>query len=157
MRWNKACNFRFAGKLNNTKNPNKTGNGMTERQQLIAYKQAVQAANNKSKQMLGIKTLGIVGLNENNEYFFFCGIWCRIKLLDLRLAVPSLWMHDGNTRGFLLAETDLSRMLEAGSDSRQEPMEPNPSGNQPPRAWGQPLPMPSLTPPAAGSMKILQT
>ena len=88
MRWNKACNFRFAGKLNNTKNPN--------------------------------KTLGIVGLNENNEYFFFCGIWCRIKLLDLRLAVPSLWMHDGNTRGFLLAETDLSRMLEAGSDSRDE-------------------------------------
>ena len=120
MRWNKACNFRFAGKLNNTKNPNKTGNGMTERQQLIAYKQAVQAANNKLKQILGIKTLGIVGLKENNEYFFFCGIWCRIKLLDLRLAVPSLWMHDGNTRGFLLAETDLSRMLEAGSDSRDE-------------------------------------
>lgn len=120
MRWNKDCNFRFAGKLNNTKNPNKTGNGMTERQQLIAYKQAVQAANNKLKQILGIKTLGIVGLNENNEYFFFCGIWCRIKLLDLRLAVPSLWMHDGNTRGFLLAETDLSRMLEAGSDSRDE-------------------------------------
>ena len=120
MRWNKACNFRFAGKLNNTKNPNKTGNGMTERQQLIAYKQVVQAANNKLNQMLGIKTLGIVGLNENNEYFFFCGIWCRIKLLDLRLAVPSLWMHDGNTRGFLLAETDLSRMLETGSDSRDE-------------------------------------
>ena len=120
MRWNKACNFRFAGKLNNTKNPNKTGNGMTERQQLIAYKQAVQAANNKSKQMLGIKTLGIVGLNENNEYFFFCGIWCRIKLLDLRLAIPSLWLHNGNTKGFLLAETDLSRMLEAGSDSRDE-------------------------------------
>ena len=120
MRWNKACNFRFAGKLNNTKNPNKTGNGMTERQQLIAYKQAVQAANNKLNQMHGIKTLGIVGLNENNEYFFFCGIWCRIKLLDLRLAVPSLWMHDGNTRGFLLAETDLSRMLETGSDSRDE-------------------------------------
>ena len=120
MRWNKACNFRFAGKLNNTKNPNKTGNGMTERQQLIAYKQVVQAANNKLNQMLGIKTLGIVELKENNEYFFFCGIWCRIKLLDLRLAVPSLWMHDGNTRGFLLAETDLSRMLETGSDSRDE-------------------------------------
>lgn len=120
MRWNKACNFRFAGKLNNTKNPNKTGNGMTERQQLIAYKQAVQAANNKLKQILGIKTLGIVGLNENNEYFFFCGIWCRIKLLDLRLAIPSLWLHNGNTKGFLLAETDLNRMLEAGSDSRDE-------------------------------------
>ena len=29
-------------------------------------------------------------------------------------------MHDGNTRGFLLAETDLSRMLEASSDSRDE-------------------------------------
>lgn len=120
MRWNKACNFRFAGKLNNTKNPNKTGNGMTERQQLIAYKQAVQAANKKLKQMLGIKTLGIVGLKENNEYFFFCGIWCRIKLLDLRPAIPSLWLHNGNTKGFLLAETDSSRMLEAGFDSRYE-------------------------------------
>lgn len=93
---------------------------MTERQQLIAYKQAVQAANNKLNQMLGIKTLGIVGLKENNEYFFFCGIWCRIKLLDLRLAIPSLWLHNGNTKGFLLAETDSSRMLEAGFDSRDE-------------------------------------
>lgn len=67
-----TAKFRFAGKLNNTKNQNKTGNGMTERQQLIAYKQAVQAANNKLKQMIGIKTLGIVGLNENprlNEMF----------------------------------------------------------------------------------------
>lgn len=139
---------------------------MTERQKLIAYKQAVQAAKNKLKQMPGIEALSIIGLNENprlnemfsaysstygndvepysrlsfyspvemvyfwiaetmglkehNEYFFFCGLWCRIKLLDLRLAVPSLWMHDGNTRGFLLAETDLSRMLETGSDSRDE-------------------------------------
>lgn len=139
---------------------------MTERQKLIAYKQAVQAAKDKLKQMPGIEALSIIGLNENprlnemfsaysstygndvepysrlsfyspvemvyswiaetmglkehNEYFFFCGLWCRIKLLDLRLAVPSLWMHDGNTRGFLLAETDLSRMLETGSDSRDE-------------------------------------
>lgn len=139
---------------------------MTERQKLIAYKQAVQAAKNKLKQMPGIEALSIIGLNENprlnemfsaytstygndvepysrlscslpvemvyswiaetmglkenNEYFFFCGIWCRIKLLDLRLTVPSLWMHDGNTKGFLLAETNLSRMLEASSDSRDE-------------------------------------
>jgi len=139
---------------------------MTERQKLIAYKQALQAAKNKLKQMPGIEALSIIGLNENprlnemfsaysstygndvepysrlsfyspvemvyswiaetmglkehNEYFFFCGLWCRIKLLDLRLAVPSLWMHDGNTRGFLLAETDLNRMLETGSDSRDE-------------------------------------
>lgn len=139
---------------------------MTERQQLIAYKQAVQAAKSKIKQMPGIEALSSIGLNENprlnemfsayastygndvepysrlsfyspvemvyswiaetmglkehKEYFFFCGLWCRIKLLDLRLAVPSLWMHDGNTRGFLLAETDLSRMLESGSDFRDE-------------------------------------
>ena len=139
---------------------------MTERQKLIAYKQTVQAAKNKLKQMSGISILEILeqnenpGLNEmfsaytttfgndiepysklsypspaetfyswligtmelkeNNEYYFYCGIWCRIKLLDLRLAVPSLLMHDGNTRGFLLAETDLSRMLETGSDSRDE-------------------------------------
>ena len=32
----------------------------------------------------------------------------------------SLWLHNGNTKGFLLAETDSSRMLEAGFDSRDE-------------------------------------
>ena len=64
--------------------------------------------------------IGTMDLKENDEYYFYCGIWCRIKLLDLRLAIPSLWLHNGNTKGFLLAETDLSRMLEAGSDSRDE-------------------------------------
>ena len=139
---------------------------MTECQKLIAYKQTVQAAKNKLKQMSGISILEILeqnenpGLNEmfsaytttfgndiepysklsypspaetfyswligtmelkeNDEYYFYCGIWCRIKLLDLRLAIPSLWLHNGNTKGFLLAETDSSRMLEAGFDSRDE-------------------------------------
>ena len=40
--------------------------------------------------------------------------------MDLRLAIPSLWLHNGNTKGFLLAETDSSRMLEAGFDSHDE-------------------------------------
>lgn len=45
---------------------------MTERQKLITYKQAVQAAKNKLKQMPGIEALSIIGLNENprlNEMF----------------------------------------------------------------------------------------
>ena len=111
---------------------------MTERQKLIAYKQTVQAAKNKLKQMSGISILeileqnenpglnemfsaytttfgndiepysklsyqspaetvyswliGTMDLKENDEYYFYCGIWCRIKLLDLRLAIPSLWL-----------------------------------------------------------------
>lgn len=38
---------------------------MTECQKLIAYKQAVQAAKSKLKQMPGIEALGLVGLNGN--------------------------------------------------------------------------------------------
>lgn len=38
---------------------------MTARQKLIAYKQAIQMAKNKLKQMPGIEALGLVGLNEN--------------------------------------------------------------------------------------------
>lgn len=61
-----------------------------------------------------------MGLKEQNEYFFWCGVWSRIKLLDLLLAVPALWRQDEHTRGFLLAETDFSRMLEVSADSRDE-------------------------------------
>lgn len=142
------------------------GDRMTERQKLIEYKQAIQSAKIKLKQMDGIDVLEIfgpnepdwlnelfraysttygcdvkpcsklpcsssaeavyswtidtMGLRENKEYFFFCGVWSRIKLLDLRLAVPSLWRHGENTRGFLLADAELSRFLEAGADSRDE-------------------------------------
>ena len=38
---------------------------MTERQKLIAYKQTVQAAKNKLKQMSGISILEILEQNEN--------------------------------------------------------------------------------------------
>ena len=45
---------------------------MTERQKLIAYKQTVQAAKNKLKQMIGISILELLEQNENpglNEMF----------------------------------------------------------------------------------------
>lgn len=45
---------------------------MTERQKLIAYKQTVQAAKNKLKQMSGISILELLEHNENpglNEMF----------------------------------------------------------------------------------------
>ena len=59
-------------------------------------------------------------LKEHGEYFLFCGLWSKIKILDLKSALPSLWRIDKNTVGFLLVETDLSRILECGLDSRDE-------------------------------------
>lgn len=61
-----------------------------------------------------------IELKEQGEYFLLCGLWSKIKILDLQCAVPSLWHHNKNTKGFLLAETDLSRIMECGSDSRDE-------------------------------------
>lgn len=60
-----------------------------------------------------------MGLKET-EYFLLCGLWCRIKILDLKRAVSSLWKAKENVVGFLLAETDLSRIVECGCDSRDE-------------------------------------
>ncbi len=57
---------------------------------------------------------------KETEYFFLCGLWCRIKVLDLKCAVASLWHKEKNVVGFLLAETDLSRIVECCSDSRDE-------------------------------------
>ena len=59
-------------------------------------------------------------LREKGEYYLFCGLWSKIKILDLKSAVSSLWRIDEDTVGFLLAETDLSRILECGLDSRDE-------------------------------------
>lgn len=59
-------------------------------------------------------------LKEHGEYFYCCGLWSRIKILDLKRAVASLWRSEKNTAGFLLAETDLSRIMECGLDSRDE-------------------------------------
>lgn len=59
-------------------------------------------------------------LKEQGEYYYYCGLWSKIKLLDLKCAVASLWRSEKNVSGFLLAETDLSRMMECGLDSRDE-------------------------------------
>ena len=59
-------------------------------------------------------------LKEQGEYFLLCGLWSKIKILDLKSSVSSLWRHNKNSRGFLLAEIDLSRIMECGSDSRDE-------------------------------------
>ncbi len=139
---------------------------MTERQNLIAHKIAVQSAKNTLKQISGICVLEIyeenenhdlnelysaytvtygynekpysklpynsseekisswlidtMGLKEQREYFLFCGLWSRVKILDIKQAVSALWRHNKNCTGFLLAEIDLSRILECGSDSRDE-------------------------------------
>lgn len=60
--------------------------------------------------------IAVMELKEDAEYFFRCGLWARIRIQDLRPAVQSLW--HGNS--FLLAEANLSRILEAGFDSRDE-------------------------------------
>ena len=61
-----------------------------------------------------------MGLQEGQEYFYLCGggFWAHIRLTDVTLAVPSLLGEC--VEGFLLAEVDLSRMLEVGFDSRDE-------------------------------------
>ena len=61
-----------------------------------------------------------MGLQKGQEYFYLCGggFWAHIRLTDLTLAVPSLLGEC--VEGFLLAEVDLSRMLEVGFDSRDE-------------------------------------
>ncbi len=59
-------------------------------------------------------------LKEQREYYYYCGLWSKIKLLDLKCAVAALWRSEKNVSGFLLAETDLSRVMECGLDSRDE-------------------------------------
>lgn len=61
--------------------------------------------------------IAAMGLREGNEYFFRCGLWARIRIRDLLPAVESLW---GDYNNFLLAETDFTRVMEAGFDSRNE-------------------------------------
>ncbi len=61
-----------------------------------------------------------MGLKEGREYFCYCGVWARIKIFSLQSAVQSLCNFGGGVIGFLLAETDLSRILELSSDSRDE-------------------------------------
>lgn len=58
----------------------------------------------------------VMGLKEGAEYFFRCGLWVHIRIQNLQLAVQSLWYG----KNFLLAEKNLSRILEVGFDSRDE-------------------------------------
>lgn len=76
-----------------------THKNMTERQKLIAQK---------------------LELREQGEYYYYCGLWSKIKLLDLKCAVAALWRVQENVSGFLIAETDLSRIMECGLHSRDE-------------------------------------
>lgn len=58
-------------------------------------------------------------IQEQKEYFLLYGIWVKIRIWDLSLAAESLWALNKHT-GFLLAESDYSRILEVGADSRDE-------------------------------------
>lgn len=61
--------------------------------------------------------IAVMGLKERAEYFFNCGgLWVQIRIQNIQLAVQSLWYENN----FLLAETNLSRILEVGFDSRDE-------------------------------------
>jgi len=75
---------------------------------------------NSSEEKINSWIIDAMDLKEQREYFLLCGLWSRIKILDLKHAVSSLWRHNKNCAGFLLAEIDLSRILECGSDSRDE-------------------------------------
>ncbi len=58
-------------------------------------------------------------IQEQKEYFLLYGIWVKIRIWDRSLAAESLWALNKHT-GFLLAESDYSRILEVGADSRDE-------------------------------------
>lgn len=73
-----------------------------------------------SKEKIYSWIIDTMELKEQREYYYFCGLWSKIKLLDLKCAVAALWRSEKNVSGFLLAETDLSRIMECGLDSRDE-------------------------------------
>lgn len=56
-------------------------------------------------------------ITEDKTYFLYHGVWIKIHILDAVPAVKSLWALSS---GFLLAEADHSRILEVGTDSRDE-------------------------------------
>ena len=58
-----------------------------------------------------------MNLKEHREYYYFCGLWSKIEMVDLVCAVSFLWRED---HGFLLVDIDFSRILECGLDSRDE-------------------------------------
>lgn len=60
-----------------------------------------------------------MGLKENTEYFFRCnGVWVKIKFSDLYSGIKSLWKHQGI--GFMLANSNATRIMEVSFDSRDE-------------------------------------
>lgn len=58
-------------------------------------------------------------ITEQKEYFLHNGVWVKIRILDASLAVESLWKQNKQS-GFLLVESDYSRILEVCADSRDE-------------------------------------
>ena len=73
-----------------------------------------------SKEKIYSWIIDTMELKEQGEYYYYCGLWSKIKLLDLKCAVAALWQSQENVSGFLIAETDLSRIMECGLDSRDE-------------------------------------
>ncbi|OUP08173.1 hypothetical protein B5F35_13600 [Anaeromassilibacillus sp. An200] len=75
-----------------------------------------------SKTQLCFWVIDTMGLREGQEYFYYCGsgIWAKIRISDLQVAAQSLCHLGGGIIGFLLAEVELSRMLELSFDSRDE-------------------------------------
>lgn len=73
-----------------------------------------------SKEKICSWIIDAMELKEQGEYYYYCGLWSKIKLLDIKCAVAALWRSEKNVSGFLLAETDLSRIMECGLDSRDE-------------------------------------
>lgn len=65
-------------------------------------------------------------LVEGKEYFYYCsGMWAVIKINKLFPAIKNMWFHDTLERGigclgFLLVDLESNRVLEVGSDSRDE-------------------------------------
>lgn len=58
-------------------------------------------------------------LKENICYFFYChNTWVKIRFLNLHDGIKSLWKH--RVLGFVLVNNNLTQIMEASFDSRDE-------------------------------------
>lgn len=83
---------------------------MTERQKLIAAYRSTFSGNQEPYNRLPYKSskekicswiIDAMELKEQGEYYY-CGLWSKIKLLDLKCAVAALWRSEKMCQDFCL-------------------------------------------------------
>ncbi|MBQ8435817.1 MAG: hypothetical protein IJZ64_04935 [Ruminococcus sp.] len=58
--------------------------------------------------------------NKELVYFLCNNIWTKIQIIDVESAVKELWNYNNESKGFIIFNEKLHKLLEVGSDSRDE-------------------------------------